>query len=241
MPPTTNEAATGARSNTRADDLLVAGATTLGIHIGVETLAAFRAYREDLLRWSERMNLTALVTPVQIVQQGVLDSLACAPLFPTSGGRVIDIGSGAGFPAIPLALIKRECEFTLVEPSRKKVTFLRHVVRRLRLPLVRIRPNRIEALLGESAMLEAFDIALARAVAPLADVSRLVLPFLRPAGVFLAQVAAGANIDEVVSSLARIGFEAIDEKAVPAEFGKPGRRILTLQKVKARQDGGRFT
>ena len=70
------------------------------------------------------MNLTALATPVQIVQQGFLDSLACAPLLPTSSGRVIDIGSGAGFPAIPLALVKPGLEFTLVEPSRKKVTFL---------------------------------------------------------------------------------------------------------------------
>ena len=228
MPPTTKEAAAG------ADDLLVAGANTLGIHLGVNAVAAFRAYREDLLRWSERMNLTALATPAQIVQQGFLDSLACAPLLPSSAIRVIDIGSGAGFPAIPLALVKPGLEFTLVEPSRKKVTFLRHVVRRLRLTLVQIRPNRIEALLGESAMLEAFDVALARAVAPLADVSRLVLPFLRPSGIFLAQTGAAEHIDEAVSRLARAGFEAIGERAVPAEFGKPGRRILTLRKASVR-------
>jgi 16S rRNA (guanine527-N7)-methyltransferase len=228
LPLITNEAAAG------ADDLLVAGANTLGIHLGVDAVAAFRAYREDLLRWSARMNLTALATPVDIVQQGFLDSLTCAPLLPSSGGRVIDIGSGAGFPAIPLALVKPGLEFTLVEPSRKKVTFLRHVVRRLRLALVRIRPNRIEALLGERAMLEAFDVALARAVAPLADVSRLVLPFLRPAGIFLAQTGMAEHIDEAVSRLARAGFEAIGERAVPAEFGKPGRRILTLRKSSVR-------
>jgi len=180
------------------------------------------------------MNLTALATPVDIVQQGFLDSLTCAPLLPSSGGRVIDIGSGAGFPAIPLALVKPGLEFTLVEPSRKKVTFLRHVVRRLRLTLVRIRPNRIEALLGERAMLEAFDVALARAVAPLADVSRLVLPFLRPAGIFLAQTGTAEHIDEEVSRLASAGFEEIGERVVPAEFGKPGRRILTLRKSSVR-------
>ena len=229
MPPTANETATG------PDDVLVAGATALGIPIGVNAVAAFRAYREDLLRWSERMNLTALATPLQIVRQGFLDSLACAPLLPTASGRVIDIGSGAGFPAIPLALVKPGLDFTLVEPSRKKVTFLRHLIRRLRLTHVRIRPNRVEALLGERGMLETFDVALARAVAPLADVGRLVLPFLRPAGIFLAQTGAAEHIDDAVRRLARDGFEAIGERTVPPEFGKPGRRILTLRRSSAPQ------
>jgi 16S rRNA (guanine527-N7)-methyltransferase len=224
LSPTANEAAAG------PDDLLVAGAATLGIQLGVNAVASFRAYREDLLRWSERMNLTALATAVQIVQQGFLDSLACAPLLPTSSRRVIDIGSGAGFPAIPLALVKPGLEFTLVESSRKKVTFLRHVIRRLRLTLVQIRPNRVEALLGESGMIGTFDVALARAVAPLADAGRLVLPFLRPAGIFLAQTGPAEHVDDAVRRLARGGFEAIGERVVPAEFGKPGRRILTLRR-----------
>ena len=222
--PTANEAEAG------PDGLLVAGAAALGIQLGVDAVVSFRAYREDLLRWSERMNLTALATPRQIVQQGFLDSLACAPLFPTSSRRVIDIGSGAGFPAIPLALIRPDLEFTLVERSRKKITFLRHVIRRLRLRLVQIRPNRVEALLGESGMIGTFDVALARAVAPLADAGRLVLPFLRPAGIFLAQTGAAEHVDDAVRRLARAGFEAIDERVVPAEFGKPGRRILALRK-----------
>jgi 16S rRNA (guanine527-N7)-methyltransferase len=229
LPPTETEAATG------PDDLLVAGAATLGIQLGVNAVAAFRAYREDLLRWSERMNLTALATPAQIVRQGFLDSLACAPLLPTSSRRVIDIGSGAGFPAIPLAIVKPDLEFTLVEPSRKKVTFLRHVTRRLKLTLVRIQPNRVEALLGESDMIGTFDVAVARAVAPLADAGRLVLPFLRPAGIFLAQTGAAEHIDDAVRRLACAGFEAIDESVVPAEFGKPGRRILTLRRSSALQ------
>jgi 16S rRNA (guanine527-N7)-methyltransferase len=229
LPPTAHEAAS------RADDLLVAGANALGIPLDIDTIAAFRVYREDLIRWSQRMNLTALATPAQIVQQGLLDSLACAPLLPTTAGRVIDIGSGAGFPAVPLALVRPEIEFSLVEPSRKKVTFLRHVIRQLNLRRVRIHPNRAEALLGESGMLGAFDVGLARAVAPLPEIGRLVLPFLRPGGIFLAQTGPAEHVQAGIYDLAECGLEVVDERVVPPEFGKTGRRILALRKAPDRQ------
>ncbi|RPJ23169.1 MAG: hypothetical protein EHM35_17545, partial [Planctomycetaceae bacterium] len=87
-----------------ADELLVSGALRIGIRLGVKEVEAFRLYREDLVRWSARMNLTALATPAQIVRQGFLDSLACASLLPMNARRILDVGSGAGFPAIPLAL-----------------------------------------------------------------------------------------------------------------------------------------
>lgn len=183
------------------------------------------------------MNLTALATPVQIVQQGLLDSLACAPLLPKAAARIIDIGSGAGFPAVPLAIVRPELEFTLVEPSRKKVTFLRHVIRQLKLRRVLVRPSRVEALLGEAGMLEAFDIGFARAVAPLPEIGRMVLPFLRPAGIFLAQTGSAEHVQVGIYDLAGCGFEVIDERVVPPEFGKPGRRILALRKACDRQSG----
>lgn len=180
------------------------------------------------------MNLTALATPAQIVQQGFLDSLACAPLLPRPAGRVIDIGSGAGFPAIPLALVRRDIELTLVEPSRKKVSFLRHVTRQLGLTLIQIVPSRSEALLGEPGMREAFDIALARAVAPLTEIGQFVLPFLRPAGIFLAQTGPVEHVHHAATDLKSLGFDLVDEQPVPPEFGKPGRRILALRKTSAR-------
>jgi 16S rRNA (guanine527-N7)-methyltransferase len=228
LPPTKDEAAN------RADDLLLAGAKALGLHLGANTITAFRVYRDDLIRWSQRMNLTALTTPAQIVQQGFLDSLACAPLLPRTCGRVIDIGSGAGFPSIPLALVRPDLDFTLVEPSRKKVSFLRHVTRQLKLTLVQVQLSRAEALSGAPEMHETFDAALARAVAPLTEIGRLVLPFLRPAGIFLAQTGRAEPVRHSVNDLKEIGFEVIDERPVPPEFGKTGRRILALRKASVR-------
>lgn len=183
------------------------------------------------MRWSKRMNLTALATPAQIVRQGFLDSLACALLLPGDARRILDVGSGAGFPAIPLALLKPELEFTLVEAARKKITFLRHIVRQLELHRVQLRPARIEALAGAPEMRAGFDAAMARAVAPLPEVARLLRPFLQPTGVFLAQVGTGAEVDDAVALVCRGGFAIVGNREVPVGFGKPGRRVIALQKA----------
>lgn len=234
MPRETNGTSAGAESNVNPDELLVAGALALGIRLDVKDIAAFRFYRTELLRWSGLMNLTALTTPAQIVQQGFLDSLACAALLPIGEARVLDVGSGAGFPALPLALARPALDFTLVEPSRKKISFLRHVVRQLNLSRVRIRVGRIQSFFDQRAMVEAFDVALARAVAPLHEVGRLVRPFLRPSGVFLAQVGPAAGVRGGMDPLLRCGFEITGETAVPATFGKTARRILALRKTGTR-------
>lgn len=228
MPPTSKK-----EPANRADDLLVAGANTLGIPLGAGVIAAFRTYREELIRWSRRMNLTALETPAQVVQQGFLDSLVCIPLLPREARRVIDIGSGAGFPALPIALLRPDVDFTLVEPSRKKVTFLRHVIRQLKLTRVRVLAHHAEAVLGEAGASEGFDVALARAVAPLPEIGRMVLPFLRPGGIFLAQTGPAEHVQDAVRDLAACGLDAIGERRVPPEFGKTGRRVLVLRRAGA--------
>lgn len=176
------------------------------------------------------MNLTALTTPAEIVRQGFLDSLACAPLFPPQARRVVDIGSGAGFPAIPLAIVKPETQITLVESSRKKATFLRHIARLLDLTNIAIRPARAEDLLREQDMLGAFDLALGRAVAPLAELGPTVLGFLRPGGTFLAQVGSGFGVAEAVEGLESIGFDLAGITDVSDEVGTPGHRILSLRR-----------
>jgi 16S rRNA (guanine527-N7)-methyltransferase len=213
------------------DELLVGGVARLSISLGAREIAAFRAYGEELLRWSPRMNLTGFGTPEQIVRYGFLDSLACASLLPPNAERVLDVGSGAGFPAIPLAIVHPRVGFTLVEPSRKKTTFLRHVVRALKLSKVQVLSIRVEDLQNDRAMLRSFDAASARAVAPPANISEWVRPFLRAGGVFLAQVGSGERPAETPDLLCGRGFELAGEANVPVEFGKPGRRIIALRKT----------
>jgi 16S rRNA (guanine527-N7)-methyltransferase len=207
------------------DDLLLAGARDLGLAIDGTAVGRFAAYREQLLQWASQVNLTALRQPVQMVRDGFLDSLACGPLIPTDTTRVVDVGSGAGFPAIPLAILRPDLRFTLIEATRKKVTFLRHVARSLGLP-VEVHHARAEALAQEPAHAGCYDLALARAVAPLPQQARLVRPFLRPGGAFLAQVSGFPQ--DVEAGLRTAGFRLVCASALPASVDAD-RRVLVLR------------
>lgn len=213
------------------DDLLVTGALALGLHLTPSQVAAFRTYLQEITRWSARLNLTALREPEDIVRAGFLDSLACLPLIPTDARRALDIGSGAGFPGLPLKLVRPDLSFTLVEASRKKATFLQHIVRQLGLAAVRVIRRRAEELAGDPEEVGAYDLALARAVAPPPEQGRLVRPFLRPGGLFLVQVGAGAVDAGVLERLLGLGFEMVRELALPPSLGRPGRQVLALRRA----------
>ncbi len=211
------------------DQLLIAGAHDLGIRFSSEQIAAFRLYRQEILRWSERINLTALTTPADIVLEGFLDSLACLALMPNGPCNALDIGSGAGFPAIPLALVRDEIKFTLIEASRKKTTFLRHIVRSLNLRNVQILCGRVEVSGDASFGGEEFDLAFARAVAPLADQAVLVSPHLRSGGFFLAQVGATGITKDTLNRVRGMGYECAGAFQVPTWKKGSDRRIIAFQ------------
>ena len=212
------------------DDLLVAGALGLGVHLTPDQVAAFATYLQEIARWSAHINLTALRESADIVRAGFLDSLACLPLVPLEARRALDIGSGAGFPGLPLKIARPEISFTLVEASRKKATFLQHVVRQLGVAGVRVVQCRAEWLAADPEEVGAYDLTLARAVASPLDQGRLVRPFLRPGGLFLAQVGSGSFSRGGLEPLLGLGFELVQERAVPAILGSPGHRVLALRR-----------
>ncbi len=213
------------------DDLLVAGARALGLHLAPSQVAAFATYREEVTRWSGRTSLTALREPEDVVRAGFLDSLACAPLIPPDAKRALDVGSGAGFPGLPLKLVRPDLTFTLVEASRKKATFLHHIVRRLGLAGVRVVQRRAEDLAGDPGEAGAYDLALARAVAAPPEQGRLVRPFLRTGGLFLLQAGPRSPAPGAPERLLGAGYERVRELALPPSLGLPGRRVLAFRRV----------
>ena len=166
-----------------ARDELEAGLDTLGL---ARALAApLLDYLALLLRWNRAYNLTAIRDPGDMVRKHLLDSLAMHPgvdAIAARGGRLADLGTGAGLPGIPLAIAKSGLQVTLVESNGKKARFLREAVRTLQLGNARVAESRIEALDAPAA----FEAITARALATLPAILALGGHLLAPGGVLLA-------------------------------------------------------
>ena len=165
------------------------GITRLGLSVSDQQVELFVTYLQELKRWNRRANLVGFRTDEALVRHGVLESLSLLKAFRFRPDlRLIDIGSGAGLPGIPLKIATPALDVTLVEASRKKASFLKQAVRLLRLPGIRALHTRAELLASDPAHREAYDLVTARAVARLPAVVTLCTPFLKAGGHLLLPV-----------------------------------------------------
>lgn len=168
-------------------DLATAAAELLGIHLTAEQLEAFAWYSAELRRWNQRVNLTAITEPRQVQVKHFLDSMTCLRGMENNPqGRLVDIGTGAGFPGLPLRIVCPGLRVTLVESTTKKIEFCRHVIAELGLKNVEVRDIRAERLGHEQGQREAFRWGVARAVASLDVLAEYLLPLLELGGRMIA-------------------------------------------------------
>jgi 16S rRNA (guanine527-N7)-methyltransferase len=162
------------------------GAAKVGVPLGKAELDLFALYHRELLLWNRRINLVSEHASKEIVVRHFVDSLTPAPWIERPDGLLIDLGSGGGFPGIPLRIALPRLHLTLVESSRKKTSFLAHVIRTLRLDNVATIRERVEALIGEPACAGSFDTVLSRAAFKLPELLRMASFFLKPGGLLIA-------------------------------------------------------
>jgi 16S rRNA (guanine527-N7)-methyltransferase len=168
---------------------LVQDAQTLfNVKITGRQVMSFITYEKELVEWNNRFNLTAIRDPESIRTKHFLDSLSCILAWKASPpARLIDVGTGAGFPGIPLKLLYPGLKLTLVESVSKKAAFCRHIVELLRLEQVDVIHSRAEDLGQDPNHRETYDWAVARAVANLNVLSEYLIPFVKVGGTALAQ------------------------------------------------------
>ncbi len=165
-------------------ELLIAGSKELGIALSIDQVNAFFIYLAELRKWNRKINLTAITEERDTVIKHLLDSLSYLKAFaPVPGLRLLDMGSGAGFPAIPLKIAAPDISITMVESVKKKASFLRHIVRTLPLEAVEIIDKRMEEL--QDTYLSSFDIVTARAFAEMQEALGHGVPFLKPGGLMI--------------------------------------------------------
>lgn len=165
-------------------DLLFNRLTQCSIPVDESRCALLCRYHELLTDWNTRMDLTNITDPAEALDRHYTDSLIAltqAQLFP-QGASLIDVGTGAGFPGLPLAIVRPDLKVTLVDALNKRITFLNAVIEDLKLPNVRAIHARAEDAARQPQLREAFDIAAARAVAATPVLLEYLLPFVKVGG-----------------------------------------------------------
>jgi 16S rRNA (guanine527-N7)-methyltransferase len=201
-------------------------------------LTQLEQYRQLLLTWNERMNLTSITDETQVYVKHFYDSLAVLsiPLWSTAakrGGQVIDIGTGAGFPGLPLAIVEQGMNFVLCDSLQKRVTFLEAVVQELGLQNVRCVHARSEDLARDLEYRGQFDVVVSRAVARLNILMELMCPFLRLHGVGFSYKGPGFDDERADGMRAakklHAKIQAVDTYTLPLDMG--ARTIVAFEQM----------
>ncbi|MBK8799258.1 MAG: 16S rRNA (guanine(527)-N(7))-methyltransferase RsmG [Anaerolineales bacterium] len=220
--------------------LLVEGCRQLDIPLSAAALAAFETYYHELVLWNERLNLTSIVAYEEVQTKHFLDALVSLPLLAEELGeslplpqlRVLDVGTGAGFPGIPLKLACPALAVTLMDGTQKKIAFLEHLKDALSLASVSLVHGRAEELGRTPEHREQYDIVTARAVAPLATLAEYLLPLVRKG---LAVFTRGIRRKSLWRrrAIKTMGGDAVRLAPVEVPFLEERRFLLLVKKIAA--------
>jgi 16S rRNA (guanine527-N7)-methyltransferase len=212
-------------------DLLIEGAETFGIYLDRKVIEAFELYLKELLKWNQKINLTAIRSEKGIVLKHFLDSLSVCPYLPKDSS-LLDIGSGAGFPGIPLKIIQPTFEVTLIDSVRKKVDFQRHIIRMLGLKGTEAIHGRVQDKGILQSLGGRFDIILSRAFSDLQTFLVLGFPFLKVGGTVIAMKGEVDN-NEIRLLTGTEGIQYRLQEAIPLilPFSSFKRTILLFEKI----------
>jgi 16S rRNA (guanine527-N7)-methyltransferase len=227
---------------------LIEGAGKLGIEFTTMQVKQFELYYQELIEWNKKINLTAITDYSSVQVKHFLDSLTITVALPGKeverpDFNIIDIGTGAGFPGMPLKILFPQPRLVLVEPTTKKTAFLQHIIHKLELENVEVVNSRAEKAAHLPLYREQFALVLSRAVALLPTLVELTLPFCQIGGRFIAQkkgeidqeisqaekaiAALGGQLDQIrkieLSEFADVRYIVIIDKICPTPSKYPRR------------------
>lgn len=214
-------------------DLLVKGASELGVRLKPREVLLFERYLSVLLEFNEKTNLTAIRDQRGVIIKHFLDSLAIIPFLPEGNLRILDVGTGGGFPGVPIKILCPQTEVVLVDSVRKKVDFLNSLVDELGLINVIGTFGRAEELAQLGDFRETFDIVVSRAVSELVVLVELCLPFVRVGGQFIAYkgLKAEEELEDAMEAILMLGGQVVKNETIvlPEQEGK--RVLVFVEKI----------
>ena len=205
----------------------------LGVRFSVEQIEQFYKYMNLLIEWNEKMNLTAITEPKEIILKHFIDSITILKYI-DDNSKLVDVGTGAGFPGLPIAIMNPNVEVTLLDSLNKRINYLNIVVRELGLKNVTTIHSRAEDGARKQELREKFDVATSRAVANMAVLSEFCMPYVRKGGYFVA--LKGPSIDEELknagNAIKTLGGELKGIIEVSIEETDLKHNIVEVEKIK---------
>jgi 16S rRNA (guanine527-N7)-methyltransferase len=209
-------------------ELLTAGAAELGFALSPEQANSIFIYLTELKKWNQKINLSAIRDERDVVIKHVLDSLSYLMILkPSSDLRLLDMGSGAGFPAIPIKLAQPDIVVTMVESVKKKASFLRHIIRTLKLTGIEVLDKRIQDIPDSSH--DIYGVVTARAFADINVAIISGLPFLKHGGLMVLSRGPDETIDK--KKLAQYGIVLEKRIDLMLPFSDYRRAIWLLKRL----------
>jgi len=217
---------------------LIEGAGKLGIEFNARQVKQFELYYQELIEWNRKINLTAITDYSSVQVKHFLDSLTITLALPGEEAEkpdfnIVDIGTGAGFPGLPLKILFPQPRLVLIEPTTKKTAFLHHIIRKLELENVEVLNSRAEEAAHLPPYREQFSLVLSRAVALLPTLVELTLPFCRIGGRFVAQKKGELDreIDGTEKAIATLGGKLGQVKKIELGEFDDVRYLVIIDKI----------
>lgn len=211
-------------------DILVRGGELIGVPLTDQVVESYLYYIEQLKKWNRKINLTSLTGDVEIGVKHFVDSLTVVPYL-HGAERVLDIGTGAGFPGLPLKIASPAIDLLLLESSQKKCFFLRHLVRELKLEGVQIVHGRAQAREIKERYAGGFDLVLSRALADLPTSLQLALPYTKGGGHIVSMRGKKGEEEESEVDWTSLGLQLIEMRNVTLPFVEETRVLLLFQRT----------
>jgi len=193
--------------NKNPDELIKDGLIELGLVPSMDQINAFMTYLSELKKWNKTYNLTGLRKDEDIIIKHFIDSLLYLKAMPDGKIKVADIGSGAGFPGIPIKIIRPEIEMYLIEPSVKKSTFLSHIIRQLQLKEIEVIEKTVEGIRVNQELSLSVDIAVTRALFSVKDFIKKASHIVKQGGILILN--KGPKVREEIKMLKNIKYEIL--------------------------------